>query len=214
MANDLIKKLGALCYFVGCSQYIPASFYLGIASKYKISIILYISASAFLVLGAIIDIIISQSTKPKVGIDNLLNDFKAPVSKKEYNSWLLTFISSILKLFGGLLFLTGSILYLPQIAAETSFYGTWLFRIGSCTYTTSSVILIYNLLSVPSDKSCCSLTMLYLLAIIQYILGSICFFIGGIFSELKMSYVVEMWLMGSFLFTGGATVKLLLTIFK
>jgi hypothetical protein len=210
MGSNFRQKFTASCYFFGCGLLIPASVYLGYSEKQHTSIMLYIIASSFLFIAAAIDLAATIKSKPKLGIDNLLT---TPTPGPKY-TWQLSVGIAIFYLLGGLLFLLGSILYWPDFSSSLNNYGTSVFRAGSCCYLSGSLMSMINLLRAPSKKSCCSTTMLWLYVLIQYMIGAICYILGGIFSQLNVGYVVEMWLVGSFLFTGGASVGLLLTLFK
>jgi len=111
-------------------------------------------------------------------------------------------------LAGGLLFLIGSILYLPQYASSgcssftTSYLtcstlGTWVFRFGTLCYLSGSFISLGEQYSTGLMNSMGA-------GIIAYILGAVLYLAGGVLSQLSLPYFAMAWFAGSCLFFAGS----------
>jgi hypothetical protein len=213
MAN-LRQKAVALFYLFGCGLLVPGSIYLKSPEDLKLAILLYIIACSFLTLAAVIDAVAAHLNKPKIGIENLTIKFNQEELKPD-NSAQIHFIITIFYSLGGILFLTGSVLYWPDFEnGDLPNIGTWVFRFGSCCYLVGSFMSIYSIFRKPFEKTFCHVNMLWLYVLLQYIVGALLFIVGGILSQLKMDFSVETWIIGSILFTGGATLGILITLFK
>ena len=100
-----------------------------------------------------------------------------------------------LMLQGGILFLAGSILYLPSVARNV--LGTWVFRTGTCTYLAGSFFSWRALAKSPGGVfSNCRVFF----GILAFIAGALLYLAGGILSEMHLPGFAETWVAGSIFF--------------
>lgn len=140
--RHLISSIG---YFVGTFLLLPSTSLLLPFGDYKAGILLLVCACAYLTVAAVIDFV----------------DFGFLCAKTTFSEKL----ASLFMLLGGILFLTASILYLPDIGKcqgmNAADLGTEVFRIGSVSYLLGSFTCLYSLFSettlLPSsslEQSC------------------------------------------------------------
>ena len=164
-------SLSAVCYLVGCIQLIPASililpsfpiesWYLGM--NFKLGIIFFISATAFLAFIGIIDFIFSfhkyislskYKRSPSVNSESL-----SLVNNKTIDYPISTLFVYIFYMLGGIFFLLGSLFYYPDWGNIVIFnhpitlIGTYIFRFGSIFYICGSILSLYKIYK-PTNNS-------------------------------------------------------------
>ena len=105
------------------------------------------------------------------------------------------------------LFTVASCLYLPYISGKrllgttVANLGTWVFRVGTCSYLTGSGISLVSIARTPgglgSDKR-------VTIGVLSYIVGAVLYFIGGLLSQLGLPGFAATWVAGSCFFVLGA----------
>jgi YrhK-like protein len=105
---------------------------------------------------------------------------------------------------GGLLFLIGSVLYLPSIGLSNA--GTLTFRAGSCAYISGSAVGAVRALQAPRvGQPAPQLNLLGLAALLQFVCGSSLFITGGAcFQGGQGKAGAIAWLIGSRAFLTGS----------
>lgn len=199
--------LSAGCYWVGCVLLIPGSYLLKVNDAEN-GIILYIVACLLLTIGALIDLIAALLAKPSAEEQkNLIN--KNEGSAKAFNDWKLGLYIQIFYTLGGIFFFVGSVLYWPYFVGVAT-AGTWVFRTGSFCYLAGSLIAVMTTIAPyeGTDSKYSLSTGLWLCCLFFYMFGSVCFIIGGILSQCKIPFSSDMWVVGSWSFTIGASFTL------
>lgn len=124
-----LSFISASGYFVGTSLLLPGTllFFPSFTDHYSTGVQIYVVACSFLTIAAVADWI------------------------KVFYSPFKDTIVSIFMLLGGILFLTASILYLSAIGQTNA--GTWVFRIGSCSYLCGSFSGLYFMYKPMFEKT-------------------------------------------------------------
>jgi hypothetical protein len=126
-------------------------------------------------------------------------------------------------LIGGVFFLAGSALYWPAWAGEqlgstpwtVARFGTWMFRTGTFIYLTGSIVILPGALAGPGVKihtrgGRARNAQFALGGVLSYIVGSACYFSGGVLSEaMHPGPSIWAWVVGSGWFVLGALLFLL-----
>lgn len=123
--------------------------------------------------------------------------------------------ASLLYELGGVLFIVGSVLFLPRFEAWKD-VGAWLFFLGSLVYL---AVLIDDILEVrrfwPRRRSVSVSRLLELSALTSYILGTLLFVVGSLFFLSWWDWVIAgawMFVIGSGCFVFGAAINELMII--
>ncbi len=192
-----MKALSSQLYFWGCLLLVPSSggLMLG-ATVTTYAICGFIVACTCLSIAALIDI------------------YKAVLANNQATS----LYSPICMLFGALLFLSASLLYLPYWSNTLIFnstlsnIGTWLFRFGSLAYLAGNYRLIQHwLLTLKRDGFCKTEDVTVAVGILVFMLGSLLYIAGGVVTQITISKAMLtafLWLLGSCSFAVGGTIFL------
>mmetsp|Transcript_29046 Transcript_29046/g.81261 ORF Transcript_29046/g.81261 Transcript_29046/m.81261 type:complete len:230 (+) Transcript_29046:111-800(+) len=200
-------------YLLGTFLLIPGSVLslAGLPQFALLGVYFFIVATSFLVAAAIVDLFcaIRGSVGAKTETDPektaLIQETEGEV-KQGGGTGSLTLLNStvmyaVAMFIGGVLFLTASVLYLWASTANT---GTWVFRVGSCSYLCGSAISLHTMhwSSEPGPVSLA--TKVWTFAVLQYVVGAILYIIGGVISQVEVPGFAVSWLMGSILFFSGS----------
>ena len=236
--TEVCACVGCVLYVIGTTLLVPSSVFLVMSSldfppsTYDRSIAGYVSATSFLVLAALSDLLavcISRSAKGR-GVTLLGSEGRSDGDclRAEFNAHPLA--GAIAMLIGGVLFLSGAVLYLRVFAfrpgpfgtKSLSDFGTWVFRLGSLSYLCGSALSVRNVLLAPSSDGCAAPhnpvvlpeRRVGLIGTVMYILGALLFIAGGIMSQAGAGGLASgvAWLVGSLLFASGSFVFLTLTL--
>mmetsp|Transcript_20275 Transcript_20275/g.30119 ORF Transcript_20275/g.30119 Transcript_20275/m.30119 type:complete len:342 (+) Transcript_20275:48-1073(+) len=122
----LNSVLVSTLYSIGCIQLIPASIlYLPAIGKNETATYLFIECCGCLLLAALLDVL-----------------YRFLLESTEKNN-LISYLTSLAMLLGGVFFESGSILYLESAHRQDE--GTWVFRTGSVLYLCGSLLTFYGL---------------------------------------------------------------------
>ena len=123
--------------------------------------------------------------------------------------------ASLLYELGGVLFIIGSVLFMPRFEAWKD-VGAWLFFVGSLVYL---AVLVDDILEVrqfwPRHRDVSLSRMLELSALTSYILGTLLFVAGSLFFLSWWGWFIAgawMFVIGSALFVFGAAINELMII--
>lgn len=195
LVSPLLYLFGTTLLLPGCALLLPT--FSSVDSH--VSIWMLIVATTLLTVAAVIDVYREVATAKQLRRD-------------------MSLFVPICMLLGGVFFLGGSLLYLPEWTSKEVLghknvnvgrVGTWVFRCGTTFYMCGSVTSIIRALS-SSKMPLASNFLLSLhnpvMGILAYIVGSVLYFIGGVLSEAKLQGFAHTWLVGSFFFVLGATI--------
>ena len=215
----------AVLYVLGSVLYVAAAVLLlppYIGTRFAASIALFVAGSVLYVLAAILDLrgaVTAARRRSATEAGALSQPLRgvAPESSwrplrcaEEYES--LT--CCVLYAFGGLLFLAGSVLYLPTLGLDNA--GTLTFRAGSCAYISGSACGAVRALQAPRQgQPPPQWNALGLSALAQFVCGSSLFIMGGAeFQSGRARAGAIAWLVGSIAFLTGSVTSAVAAGFK
>ena len=175
---------------------------------YAAAIYFLVAATALLTTAAIADFAVAARSLSKYyKASNYIDDAAAQkltaklmdADEEEETQGSPNLLVPYLMLQGGILFLAGSILYLPSVARNV--LGTWVFRTGTCSYLAGSFFSWRALAKSPGGVfSNCRVFF----GILAFIAGALLYLAGGILSEMHLPGFAETWVAGSIFFVAGA----------
>lgn len=227
-----MTKLGAYFYLVGTATLIPSTvLFLAVYSAHY-------NTGVYLLLLAVVLVTVAATVNLVDAITNY-RQHNRHYKKQRMHSYIplqssngqysdpprccVSLFNPLMMLQGGLFFIGGTVCYLPQISTVPLHYldsvanmGTWVFRIGTCSYLAGSFAGLWTIAAATPPPSQTSATVwkraVYNLnssrrvvaGIVAFIVGALLYFAGGILSQLKLPGFAETWVAGSVFFFLGA----------
>lgn len=234
--------LSAVLYSTGSTFFIVGSVLIN--HEYTLAIALYILGSTCFLTASIMDLFANFRRIPtEPTVVDMIHEHEhlareeellmpAPVRTPGLKVDWANLILPVLYIAGATGFFLGSLLFIPSLATQSwvPTLGTWIFRMGSCTYLTCSAICYYGfwkstrgkktaeeeeVLLPPSGAAAMfylkvSTIVVYSVAQLFYVCGACLFIVGGIVFELdKAEFGALAWTLGSGCFLLGSLVNLL-----
>ena len=204
---------GSLAFLTGSILFHP--YFYPIGPCYLIGVIAFIVGSTLFCGGSIEELrglFKGLKTADSINMESnyLINSDKKLVvsSTPMLESTAVSFIRTTISFMNGILFIVGSVAFLPTFMPKGPLIGNWIFRIGSSCALASG---IWKLLRLFRQESKTSNIIIFRLLVISNSTGSALYVIGGFYFMLGFvaigSYI---WSAGSVAFIIGSTLLLFL----
>lgn len=208
MRNEALERasrISAIGYVVGTYALIPGCTLMlkALDRYYEIGIIVLVGATMTILFASLIDLWIairSRPSPPSPPAERLLESaepYRVPARRTRFS----LLIVPVLMVQGGLLFTSGSMLYLPIVGMDRT--GLWIFRTGSWSYFAAGCL---SLAKLAKDGGLAS-NVRSLIGIISFLIGSCLYSLGGVLSQMDKPGFAECWIVGSALFAIGASLS-------
>eukprot|EP00656_Telonema_subtile_P019370 TRINITY_DN20629_c0_g1_i1.p1 TRINITY_DN20629_c0_g1~~TRINITY_DN20629_c0_g1_i1.p1 ORF type:complete len:214 (+),score=42.53 TRINITY_DN20629_c0_g1_i1:1-642(+) len=199
-------RASAVLYVLGTASLLPGTIFLldRYASLYYSGINWLIAATSMLTAAALIDYVAAWCPPPAPEDPLLPSTDPSEVKKHPADRQLLI---PHMMLQGGVLFLVASCMYLKAVASKpllgtsVSNMGTWVFRVGTCSYLCGSFATFRGI--VRSEKGVGGQAVLSF-GVFCFIVGALLYLTGGILTQTHLKGFAETWIAGSVFFAAGA----------
>jgi hypothetical protein len=191
-------------YVLGTTSLLPGTVFLldRYASLYSTGINWLIAATSMLTAAALIDYISAWHPAPAPEEQLLPPELEKPKGAPERQ-----LLIPHMMLQGGALFLLASCMYLEAVANKrvlgttVANAGTWVFRIGTCSYLCGSFATLRGILR--SERGMKGQAVLST-GVVCFIVGALLYLTGGILTQTHLKGFAETWVAGSVFFVMGA----------